>query len=116
MRVDRESATLLSIPVLEMAKLDVTPGREAEFEVAFAQAVRLIASMPGYHGHALHRCVENPLRYLLLVGWGRLEDHTEGFRSSPEYQEWSALLHPYYDPFPVVEHYEVVCGENGSPV
>jgi hypothetical protein len=37
-----------------------------------------------------------------------LEDHTFGFRGSPEYQEWRRLLHHFYDPFPEVEHYEVV--------
>ncbi|MEW8276232.1 MAG: antibiotic biosynthesis monooxygenase family protein [Candidatus Thiodiazotropha taylori] len=116
MREHREPMTLLSSPVLEMANLDVIPDREAEFEVAFVQAVRLIASIPGCQGHVLRRCVENPLRYLMLIGWERLEDHTKGFRNSPEYLEWSVLLHPYYDPFPVVEHYEVVCGENGAPV
>jgi heme-degrading monooxygenase HmoA len=39
------------------------------------------------------------------VRWETLEDHTEGFRGSAEYQRWRALLHHFYDPFPVVEHY-----------
>ena len=37
--------------------------------------------------------------------WDRLEDHTEGFRGSAAYEDWRALLHHFYDPFPVVEHY-----------
>ena len=45
---------------------------------------------------------------LLLVAWERLEDHTEGFRKSPEYEEWRRLLHHFYDPFPTVEHYRLV--------
>ncbi len=49
-----------------------------------------------------------PSTYLLLVQWHRLEDHTEGFRGSPDYQQWSRLLHHFYDPFPTVEHYERV--------
>ncbi|MGH6933009.1 MAG: antibiotic biosynthesis monooxygenase family protein [Dongiaceae bacterium] len=54
-----------------------------------------------------------PDRYVLLVRWRRLEDHTEGFRQSPRYQDWRALLHHFYDPFPTVEHYEWVadCAE-----
>jgi heme-degrading monooxygenase HmoA len=47
-------------------------------------------------------------RYLLLVEWDRLEDHTDGFRWSAEYQRWKELLHHFYDPFPTVEHYELV--------
>jgi heme-degrading monooxygenase HmoA len=91
--------------ILEVAHLDVIPGREAEFEAAFAQAERIIAAVPGYIEHSLQRCVEDPSRYLLLVRWQRLEDHTETFRQSAGYQTWKALLHHFYDPFPVVEHY-----------
>jgi heme-degrading monooxygenase HmoA len=93
---------------LEVALLDVIPGREAEFEAAFGEAQAIIASMAGYLGHQLQRCVENPARYVLLVEWRRLEDHTEGFRQSPEYQRWKALLHHFYDPFPQVEHFRRV--------
>jgi heme-degrading monooxygenase HmoA len=64
--------------------------------------------MPGYLGHELQRCMETPSRYLLLVRWETLEAHTVGFRGSPEYQRWRALLHHLYDPFPVVEHFEAV--------
>lgn len=91
--------------ILEAARLDVVPGQEAAFEEAFGQAQRIISAMPGYVDHQLQRCVEAPSRYLLLVRWRRLEDHTEGFRQSTEYQQWKALLHHFYDPFPEVEHY-----------
>jgi heme-degrading monooxygenase HmoA len=91
--------------ILEAARLDVIPGREAEFERAFAQASPLIASTRGYLGHSLRRCLECPSRYLLLVRWNTLEDHTQGFRASPQYQEWKRLLHPFYEPFPTVEHF-----------
>jgi heme-degrading monooxygenase HmoA len=91
--------------ILEIAVLDVVAGREAEFEESFADAQRIIRSMRGYLSHELKRCVEQPSRYVLLVNWQRIEDHTEGFRSSPEYQEWRKLLHHYYDPPPQVAHY-----------
>lgn len=94
--------------ILEVAMLDVIAGREAEFQTAFAQAQPIIASMRGYRRHELRRCLEEPSRYLLLVEWETLEDHTVGFRTSPEYQRWKALLHHFYDPFPTVEHYEAV--------
>ena len=69
---------------------------------------RIIAASPGYLSHELRRCLEKPSRYLLLVRWRTLEDHTEGFRKSSPYQEWKRLLHHFYDPFPTVEHYESV--------
>lgn len=93
--------------ILEAAILEVVPGREVEFETEFAKASPLIASMNGYISHQLQHCMENSSRYLLLVQWETLEAHTIGFRGSPEYQEWKKLLHHFYDPFPVVQHYEL---------
>ncbi|MEO0374827.1 MAG: antibiotic biosynthesis monooxygenase [Cyanobacteria bacterium P01_A01_bin.17] len=92
--------------ILEAAILDVIPGQEADFEQAFSQAQPLIASIPGYINHNLKKCIEKPHRYILLVNWEKLTDHTEGFRGSPQYQDWKALLHHFYEPFPEVEHYE----------
>lgn len=97
--------------ILEVAILDVKPGHEPQFEQAFGEAQRIIASMPGYLSHQLQRCLEKDSRYLLLVRWEKLEDHTIGFRQSAEYQQWRQLLHHFYDPFPVVEHYRAVFGE-----
>ena len=94
--------------VLEHALLSVTPGQEDNFEATFQQAKAIIASMPGFGRLTLSRCLERTSTYLLLVEWGHLEDHTVGFRGSPEYQRWRQLLHHFYDPFPVVEHYEQV--------
>jgi heme-degrading monooxygenase HmoA len=96
--------------ILEVAILNVIPGREAQFEDAFRKAQRIISSMPGYRSHDLRRCVEAANRYILLVNWNSLEDHTVGFRGSTGYQEWKRLLHHFYDPFPVVEHYSAVRG------
>ncbi len=94
--------------ILEHATLNVKAGHERAFELAFDQARTIIASMSGYAGLELQRCLEAPNRYLLLVRWHSLEDHTVGFRGSPQYREWKKLLHHFYDPFPTVEHYEVV--------
>ena len=94
--------------ILEVAILDVKPGKEREFETAFKQAQTIISGMPGYISHQLQKCIEKSDRYILLVNWEKLEDHTIGFRDSAEYQEWRALLHHFYNTFPEVEHYESV--------
>ena len=94
--------------ILEVAMLNVIPNQEHAFEAAFDQAQHIIADRAGYRSHQLRRCPEQPGRYLLLVEWDSLEDHTVGFRGSAEYQQWRALLHHFYDPFPTVEHYERV--------
>lgn len=94
--------------ILEVAILNVIPGQTEEFERAFGEAQAIIASMPGYISHELQRCIETPDRYVLLVRWERLEDHTEGFRKSAGYERWRELLHHFYSPFPEVEHYSTV--------
>lgn len=94
--------------ITEYALLPVIPGREAEFEASFNEAKVIIASMRGCQAVSLSRSMESPSTYLLLVEWDRLEDHTVGFRQSDRYQEWRALLHHFYDPFPLVEHYQAV--------
>ena len=101
--------------ILEIAILDVKPDQGEAFELAFAQAQKIISSMPGYISHQLQHCLEKPNRYLLLVNWNTLEDHTQGFRESVQYQQWRKLLHHFYDPFPEVEHYEVVYDKEPAP-
>jgi heme-degrading monooxygenase HmoA len=91
--------------ILESALLDVKPGEEAAFEAAIKQARPLIAATPGFRAIAVRRCIETPNRYLLLVEWETLEDHTIGFRQSARYAQWRALLHRFYEPFPRVEHF-----------
>ena len=66
--------------ILEVAILDAKPSRVNEFETAFKTASTIIASMPGYISHELQRCLETTNRYILLVRWQTLEDHTIGFR------------------------------------
>jgi heme-degrading monooxygenase HmoA len=91
--------------ILEVAILNVRQGTGEDFESAFRQASPIIASMPGYVSHELRPCLENSQRYILWVHWQKLEDHTIGFRQSPQYQQWRQLLHHFYEPFPTVEHY-----------
>lgn len=94
--------------ILEAVVLPVRPDHGAAFEAAFAEAREIIESMPGFVSLELDRGVEQPSTYLLLVRWTSLEAHTVGFRQSPEYARWSALLHSFYEPFPEVLHYQPV--------
>ena len=91
--------------ILEQATLNVRPGQEIAFEQAMKIARPLIAASAGFGGLTLRRCVEMPNRYLLSVRWATVEDHTVGFRTSDRYQKWRELLHHFYDPAPLVEHY-----------
>jgi len=94
--------------ILEVAILYVKKGEYKEFEKDFAIAGQYISSIKGYLNHSLRKCIELENKYLLLEEWEKLEDHTIGFRNSEQYLEWKNLLHYYYDPFPVVEHYKTI--------
>lgn len=96
----------ITIMILEVAILQIIPGQVTAFEAAFQKAQTIIASMKGYINHQLKKSIEKPNQYILLVNWETLEDHEVGFRQSIEYQEWKALLHHFYAPFPTVQHYQ----------
>jgi heme-degrading monooxygenase HmoA len=91
--------------ILEQAVLQVKPQQQAAFLDSMRQAQSLIAATPGFERLELRACLETPARYLLLVWWQTLANHTEDFRGSDRYQEWRRLLHHFYEPFPLVEHY-----------
>jgi heme-degrading monooxygenase HmoA len=99
--------------ILEHAVLSVREGQEPEFEAAFRTASGIISGMSGFRGLTLTRCIECPSDYLLLVDWDTLTDHTIGFRESAEYQDWKALLHHFYEPFPTVRHFTEVLAMPG---
>ena len=92
--------------ILEVAILEVKTGLENRFVEDFKKASEYISSINGYLSHSLKRCIEQKNKYILLVEWNSLEDHTIGFRQSDQYAHWKELLHHYYDPFPIVEHFE----------
>jgi len=90
--------------VLEIAHIDVKPGLESAFEAGVAKAIPLFRSAKGCRGMDLQRSIERPTRYRLFVRWETLEDHTVGFRGSPQFQEWRNLVGPCFESPPDVEH------------
>ena len=91
--------------ILEHALLSIKPGQAAAFEAAMARAKPLIAASPGFRSIAVRKACENTDLYLLLVEWDDIASHRDGFRTSMLYQEWRTLLHPFYDPMPVVGYF-----------
>ena len=94
--------------ITEIAILNIKKNESKEFETAFHTAQKIISASKGYIQHELLKCMEEADKYLLVVQWQTLEDHTEGFRKSSQYNEWKNLLHHFYQPFPVVEHYKKI--------
>ena len=92
--------------ILERALFAIKPGHAEDFALAFAQAAPLIRAAKGCRKAEMHRGIENPDSFILLVEWDSVEDHTDGFRGSDAFTQWRALLGPHFASPPAVEHYE----------
>jgi len=93
----------------EVADLRIQPGQQQAFEAAVHKgATTVIASAKGFLGYSVSRSIETPERYLLRIQWASLEDHTVGFRESPLFKQWRAIVGPFFTAPPAVEHFTVV--------
>jgi heme-degrading monooxygenase HmoA len=95
--------------ILEIADIRIAPGRQAEFDAAIQRGLTtVIARARGFKGWKVNRGVETPERYVLMIFWETLEDHTQHFRGGPLFAEWRAIVGPFFASPPVVEHFELV--------
>lgn len=95
--------------VLEVADITIRPGEQAAFEEAVTRGVEtVIAKAVGFRGYKVNRGIESPERYLLMIFWDTLEDHTVGFRQGPLFAQWRAIVGPFFAAPPVVEHFTLL--------
>jgi len=101
--------------ILEVADIRIPPGKNAEFEVAIAQGLaNALSRATGFIAHKVQRGIESPDRYLLMVWWQTLENHTVDFRQGPLFAEWRSFIGPFLAQPPQVEHFELAL-ESGGP-
>ncbi len=94
--------------ILELADIRIHPGHQAAFEKAIELGLSTVASQAkGFRGAKVNRGIENPERFVLQIFWDTLEDHTVGFRESPQFTEWRAIVGPFFAAPPHVEHFEL---------
>lgn len=95
--------------ILEHADIRIQPGQQAAFEMAIAHGANtVIAKAKGFHGFKVNKSVESPERYILMIYWETLENHTVDFRQGPLFAQWRAIVGPFFAAPPVVEHFELV--------
>ncbi len=95
--------------ILELADIRIQPGQQAAFDAAIVQGVTEVVSRArGFRGYKVNRGIESPERYLLMIFWDTLENHTVDFRQSPAFAQWRAIVGPFFAAPPVVEHFDLV--------
>ena len=94
--------------ILELADIRIHPGQNAAFEEAIARGLReVFGGVKGASNPTVHRGIESTERYVLQITWDTLEDHTVGFRQSPAFAAWRAIVGPFFAQPPVVEHFSL---------
>jgi heme-degrading monooxygenase HmoA len=95
--------------ILELADIRIAPGKQAEFDAAIVRGVTTVISQAqGFMGYKVNKGVESPERYLLMIFWATLENHTVDFRGGPLYPQWRAIVGPFFVVPPVVEHFTLL--------
>ena len=95
--------------ILEIADIRIPPGQQAAFDAAIRQGIESVASKAaGFRGFEVRKGIESPERYILMIHWETLEDHTVGFREGPLFAQWRAIVGPFFAVPPVVEHFTLV--------
>ena len=90
--------------VLEIAEITVRPGEEDAFAMAHQRAAHVVRDNPGCLSMRMTRGIESPSRFVPLIEWESLTDHTEGFRRSSSFQDWRAEVDPFFAAPPRTEH------------
>jgi len=95
--------------ILELADIRIHPGQQAAFDEAIQRGLAtVIANAKGFQGFKVNKGIESPERYILQIFWDTLEDHTVGFRESPQFAQWRAIVGPFFAGPPVVEHFQLL--------
>ena len=95
--------------ILEVADIRIQPGQQAAFDEAIQRGLKTVISRAkGFKGWKVNKGIESPERYLLMIFWDTLEDHTVKFRGGPLFAQWRAIVGPYFAAPPQVEHFTLL--------
>ena len=95
--------------ILELADIRIAPDKQAEFDAAIQRGIETVASKAtGFRGYKVNKGIESPERYVLMIYWDTLENHTVDFRQGPLFPQWRAIVGPFFAAPPNVEHFDLV--------
>jgi heme-degrading monooxygenase HmoA len=95
--------------ILELVDIRIHPGKQKEFDAAIVRGLdQVISKAKGYSGHRINKGIESPDRYILMIFWETLENHTVDFRESAAFQEWRSIVGSFFAAPPTVEHFTLL--------
>ena len=95
--------------ILELADIRIHAGQQAAFDEAIQRGVsEVISKAKGFKGFSVNKGIENPERYVLQIFWETLENHTVDFRESAAFNDWRAIVGPFFASPPTVEHFNLL--------
>nr|WP_315483383.1 antibiotic biosynthesis monooxygenase [uncultured Undibacterium sp.] len=95
--------------ILELADIRIHSGQQAAFDVAIQQGLnQVIVHAKGFRGFKVNKGIESPERYVLMIFWDTLENHTIDFRESAAFTEWRSIVGPFFSAPPMVEHFNLL--------
>lgn len=102
--------------ILEIADIRINPGQQAAFDEAIQRGLETVISRAqGFRGFRVNKGIESPERYVLMIFWDTLEDHTVHFREGPLFPQWRAIVGPFFAGAPNVEHFTLLAEGSGTP-
>jgi len=92
--------------LVERSELTVKPDAEDEFHKAITEkGIPLLQSVDGVISIQVGRGVENPSKFMLLVGWASMDAHT-AYGGTPKSIELRGIMGPFLTGG-AMEHFEV---------
>ena len=94
----------------EIAEFSIAEGQEREFERQVLASEPIFAAADGCRALRLHRAVDVPGRFLLLIEWDSVAHHTERFTATEGFRGFVDAVSPLYAAQPRVFHTAAVPG------
>ena len=92
--------------LIERSELTVKPGSETDFQAAMTdKGIPLLKGIEGVTSVQIGKGVENPSKFMLLVGWKTMDAHT-AYGGTPKSLELRSIMGPYLTGG-AMEHFEM---------
>jgi heme-degrading monooxygenase HmoA len=94
--------------IVEYVRYVIPEDQGGELRAVYQEAGRILSANEHCMAWELSRCVEDPDQHVVRIVWDSQAGHEEGFRASPAFTDFIALLGRFGPYNQGMAHYEVV--------